>query len=244
MGGKLIRITLLRGALFGSSLCVVAVAVCGCGLSSSIAQSNASASASPSASSSTDSANAAPSSSGTQLSAADQQFVSDIQSTFNIDSSVTDNQIANFGEEVCSDRASGQSVAAEVTVAQQSWTGTSVGDGLQMVLLAEKDVCPDRQAAQTVTYVVSGTPGADVTYGPAGSDDQGSVPMSVTQSLGNPSYYAINAQLQGYGSVSCKLEVDGVAISTAEASGGYNIANCEIDQDITSGSWENTNAAG
>jgi hypothetical protein len=36
--------------------------------------------------------------------------------------------------------------------------------------------------------------------------------------------------------------VDGVAISTGSASGGYNIADCEIDQNFTNGSWEDTNA--
>jgi hypothetical protein len=111
-----------------------------------------------------------------------------------------------------------------------------------MIILAEKDMCPSEQGAQTVTYVVTGTAGAQVTYGPAGSDLSGAVPMSVSKPLGNPSYYAINAQLQGDGQVSCKLEVDGFAISSATASGGYNIADCEIGQDPTTGSWENDNS--
>ena len=240
--GEFMRIPVLRGAVVASSLCIVAVVASGCGRSGSGAQSHTSASASPSMVSSSDSAAAVSSPSDSGLSSADQQFVSDMQSTINFDAGVQDSQIADFGEEVCADRQSGQSVAAEVSVAQKSWTGIKDGDGLQMVLLAEKDICPGQQAAQTITYVVSGTSGADVTYGPSGSDYQGSVPMSVTKSLGNPSYYAINAQLQGYGSVTCKLEVDGVVISKASASGSYNIADCEIDQDITSGSWQDTNA--
>jgi hypothetical protein len=93
---------------------------------------------------------------------------------------------------------------------------------------------------QTVTYVVNGS-AADVTYGPAGSDLQGTVPMSVTDSLGSPAYYAITAQLQGEGAVSCAIEVNGETISSASATGGYNIASCEISQDPLSGQWANTN---
>jgi hypothetical protein len=48
--------------------------------------------------------------------------------------------------------------------------------------------------AQTVEFYVSGPP-ADVTYGPTGSQHQGHVPMDVTEPLGNPQYYAIDAQL-------------------------------------------------
>ena len=97
-----------------------------------------------------------------------------------------------------------------------------------------------KPAAQTVTYIVSGS-GADVTYGPAGTDLTGAVPMTVTKPLGSPSYYDINAQLQGSGDVKCIIEVDGKAISTAEASGGYNIAGCEISKDPLTGAWQDTN---
>ena len=95
-------------------------------------------------------------------------------------------------------------------------------------------------AAQTVTYVVRGSP-ADVTYGPAGSDYSGAVPLHVAKPLGTPAYYAINVQLQGAGTVSCKIEVDGKTVSSATASGGYNIAMCEIVQDPLSGQWQDTN---
>jgi hypothetical protein len=93
---------------------------------------------------------------------------------------------------------------------------------------------------QTVTYVVNGSP-ADITYGPAGSDLSGSVPMRVTQPLGTPDYYAISAQLQGDGTVSCQILVDGKVIATSTATGGYNIADCEISQDPFSGNWGDTN---
>ena len=55
----------------------------------------------------------------------------------------------------------------------------------------------------TITYAVTGSP-ADVTYGPAGSDFSGSVPMTETGSLASPAYYFINAQLQGEGEVTCQ----------------------------------------
>jgi hypothetical protein len=93
---------------------------------------------------------------------------------------------------------------------------------------------------QTVSYVVTGS-AADVSYGPAGSDFAGTVPLHVTQPLGTPIYYSISAQLQGGGTVSCQIKVDGKAISSATASGGYNIASCEITQDPFSGDWTETN---
>lgn len=100
-----------------------------------------------------------------------------------------------------------------------------------------------RQLANTVTYIVTGTPGAQVTYGPAGSDFTGSVPMTVNAPIGNnpPIYFAIDAQLQGGGQVSCKIEVGGKVISAANASGGFNIATCEIGQNPITGQWENDN---
>lgn len=94
-------------------------------------------------------------------------------------------------------------------------------------------------ARQTVTYVVTGSPGASVTYGPEGSSLNGHVPMHVTASLANPQYYSISAQLNGGGAVSCRILVDGKVLSRARATGGYNIAQCEIVQSF-SGGWQGT----
>lgn len=94
--------------------------------------------------------------------------------------------------------------------------------------------------AQTVTFEVSGSY-AQVTYGPAGSNNSGTVPMDVTEKLGSPLYYALTAQLQGGGTVTCEIKVDGKVLSKSTASGGYNIAQCEISQDPLTGGWENTN---
>lgn len=95
-------------------------------------------------------------------------------------------------------------------------------------------------AAQTLTYMVTGS-AADVTYGPTGTSVSGAVPLNVSGPLGDPLYYSIQAQLQGSGSVTCELEIDGKVISTATASGGYNIAMCEISRDPLSGQWADTN---
>jgi len=94
---------------------------------------------------------------------------------------------------------------------------------------------------QSVTFVVTGSP-ADVTYGPAGTSVSGTVPMRITKPLGNPMYYSLQAQLQGSGQVTCKILVDGKIISQSVASGSYNIADCEISQDMLSGEWTDTNA--
>jgi hypothetical protein len=95
-------------------------------------------------------------------------------------------------------------------------------------------------APQTVTFKVTGSY-AQVTYGPAGSNTSGTVPMKVTDKLGSPIYYALTAQLQGSGTVTCEIAVDGKVISKATASGGYNIAQCEISPDPFTGGWEDTN---
>ncbi|MFC1416388.1 hypothetical protein [Streptacidiphilus cavernicola] len=107
---------------------------------------------------------------------------------------------------------------------------------------ASKAAAPKKAATpDTVTYIVTGTSNADVQYGTAGSTTQGHVPLKVTKKLGNPLYYSISAQLQGSGKVTCKIEVNGKAISTATASGGYNIAMCEMSKDPLSGDWTDTN---
>lgn len=219
-------------SVIGLGVVIIAVTVANSGGSSSSSQQPAATqAAAPTATAST-----------TGLPSGGQQYASDMQAAFNFGSSVTVSSIADFGQQTCQDLQSGSSIAEEVPEVQQSWTNTSPGDAIQMITLAEKDMCPSEQSAQTVTYVITGTSGAQVSYGPSGSNLSGTVPMSVTQPLANPSYYAINAQLQGYGEVSCKLEVDGVTISSATASGGYNIADCEIGQDAVTGSWENDNS--
>jgi hypothetical protein len=123
---------------------------------------------------------------------------------------------------------------AEVSDALASWDATPPEQSTSAA------APPSSPAPETVTFEVTGSY-AQVTYGPAGSNASGTVPMKVTQKLGNPIYYALTAQLQGGGTVTCKIEVDGKVISQATASGGYNIAQCEISPDPINGGWEDTN---
>lgn len=177
------------------------------------------------------------------LSASEQQFVSDLQSSsqFDISSSTSSAQIADYGQQVCSMRQGGQKQTAAISFTEATWSNMSPMLADAMTRLTEQDMCASALPEQTITYIVRGTAGAQVTYGPAGSDFNGDVPMRVTERLGDPEYYAINAQLQGGGSVSCSIEVDGIPLSTGSASGGYNIADCEIGQDPITSLWENDN---
>jgi hypothetical protein len=96
----------------------------------------------------------------------------------------------------------------------------------------------------TVTYIVTGTGSADVTYGPDGSSYTGKVPMKVSAKIpssGAPDYYAVSAQLNGSGSVTCEIEVGGKVISKGTASGQANIADCEIVPGFAGG-WQDTNS--
>jgi hypothetical protein len=92
-----------------------------------------------------------------------------------------------------------------------------------------------------ITYVLSGSGAAEVTYGPSGSDIKGSLPMHVANPMGGADSYSIKAQLQGGGDVTCQIEVDGKVISRATATGGDNIAMCQIEQDPIRNEWINAN---
>ncbi len=180
----------LRNALLVAS--AIAIVLIALGVGVSIGKHASSNSSGGSADSSAPAANASSAAPATEaaLPNGGQQYVSDMQSTFNFNSSVAASDIADFGQQVCQDRQSGTSVAGEVPTAQQHWSDTSLGDAIQMITLAEKDMCPSELTAQTVTYVVTGTAGTSVTYGPSGTDISGSVPMSVSAALGTPSYRA------------------------------------------------------
>lgn len=62
--------------------------------------------------------------------------------------------------------------------------------------------------------------------------------MHVTARLRNPLYYTITAQLQGSGAVTCRIEVNGKTIARSQATGGYNIATCQIGKGLLSGKWQ------
>ena len=184
----------------------------------------------------------APPSPTSTLTARQLQFVTDVRNALSFGNSVQDSALASFGQHVCRTRQAGATVAAEVPAAQKVQASISMGDAVQMIMLAEKDLCPSQSTSQQVTYVVTGS-AAHVTYGPSGANFEGTGPLSVSQPLGQPQFYSINAQLTGGGSVTCLLKVDGVTIASNSASGNGNIASCQMDQNLN-GSWEATTSTG
>jgi hypothetical protein len=95
----------------------------------------------------------------------------------------------------------------------------------------------------TVEFIVTGS-SADVTYGPSGSNFQGSVPLDTSEHIpaSPPIYYAITAQLNGGGTVSCAIKIGGRIISSGTATGSYNIAMFEAVQDPINGGWQDANS--
>ena len=182
-------------------------------------------------------ASAAPTLSESQL-----QFVADVRNVLTIGSNVTSGKVASFGQRACHGLQSGTTLAGEVQPAQRAFPAISKGDAIQLITLAEKDLCPAQSDPPEVTYVATGS-SANVTYGPSGSGYQGSVPLAVTRPLGNPQFYPISAQLKEGGTVTCQLKVDGVTIASATASGTDSVANCAMDQNLN-GSWEATTLSG
>jgi hypothetical protein len=96
--------------------------------------------------------------------------------------------------------------------------------------------------ASTATLVVTGSSGAQVTYGPAGTSLTGSAPMNKTVALGSASTYEVKAQLTGGGTLKCEILVEGKAISQATASGAYGLALCVIYRNPLSGQWQDATA--
>jgi hypothetical protein len=167
------------------------------------------------------------------------QFVADVRNVLSIGSNANDGTLAAFGQHACHALQSGATLADEVQPARRAFPALSKGDAIQLISLAEKDLCPAQSDPQQVTYVAIGS-SANVTYGPSGSGYQGSAPLTVTRPLvGNPQFYSISAQLKAGGTVTCQLKVDGVTIVSATASGTDSVASCAMDQNLN-GSWEET----
>jgi hypothetical protein len=89
-----------------------------------------------------------------------------------------------------------------------------------------------------LTYRVTGTPGARVTYGPAGTYLSGRAPLQVTARLGNPLYYFITAELPGKGSVECEILIGAKVMARSAATGRHSLASCQISRDPLSGKWQ------
>jgi len=228
----------LPGTVLRALLPIMAAAALGADLT---ACASSSTKAAPPPAPATTTESAAPSPAST-LTARQLQFVTDARNALGFGNSVQDSALAAFGQHVCRTRQAGATVAAEVPAAQKVQASISTGDAVQMIMLAEKDLCPSQSTSQQVTYVVTGS-AAHVTYGPSGANFEGTGPLSVSQPLGQPQFYSINAQLTGGGSVTCLLKVDGVTIASNSASGSGNIASCQMDQNLN-GSWEATTSTG
>jgi hypothetical protein len=89
-----------------------------------------------------------------------------------------------------------------------------------------------------LTYRVTGTPGARVTYGPAGTYLTARAPLQVTARLGNPLYYFVTAELPGSGSVECEILIGTKVMAKSAATGRHNLASCQISRDPLSGKWQ------
>jgi hypothetical protein len=89
-----------------------------------------------------------------------------------------------------------------------------------------------------LTYRVTGTPGARVTYGPAGTYLTGRAPLQVTARLGNPLYYFVTAELPGKGSVECEILIGTKVMAKSAAAGRRSLASCQISRDPLSGKWQ------
>ena len=223
----------LPGPALRALLPIMAAAALGADLTACASSSSTKAAPPPAPATPTESAAPSPAST---LTARQLQFVTDVRNALSFGNSVQDSALASFGQHVCRTRQAGATVAAEVPAAQKVQASISTGDAVQMIMLAEKDLCPSQSTSQQVTYVVTGS-AAHVTYGPSGANFEGTGPLSVSQPLGQPQFYSINAQLTGGGSVTCLLKVDGVTIASNSASGNGNIASCQMDQNLN-GSWE------
>jgi hypothetical protein len=177
------------------------------------------------------------------LNASELQYVSDARNVLTFGGNVTDANVASFGQRACRNVQTGTTLANEVQPARRVFPALSRGDAIQLITIAEKDLCPTQLVPQQVTYVATGS-SADVTYGPSGSGYQGTVPLTVTKPLvGNPQFYSMSVQLKAGGSVTCAIKVDGVTIVSASASGSTNVASCAMGQALN-GSWEQTSLNG
>lgn len=92
---------------------------------------------------------------------------------------------------------------------------------------------PATAAPDEVTYDCAGTgSGVDITYGDDSSNTQGALPLHVVAPLSEDAqYYSISAQLNGSGTVTCRVTVHfggQVATKVGTATGGYNIASVEV----------------
>lgn len=94
--------------------------------------------------------------------------------------------------------------------------------------------------ATEVSFTVTGTApaGVDITYGSDSSNYQGpKQPPMMGETLQidkNALYYAVSAQLQGGGNITCEIQI-GSTVRTGHARGGYNICSAQLSKDYNGG---------
>lgn len=141
-------------------------------------------------------------------------------------------------------------------------TGSSASPGAASVAASAPASGPASAAAPAsptpppptkVEFIVSGSApdGIDITYGPAGSNLSGPSVLDGTAKMtmtfdASTDYYAMNAQLQGDGSITCKIVATGpgdqpLTVSSGAASGGYNICSAQAAPENGGLNWENEN---
>ena len=135
------------------------------------------------------------------------------------------------------------------TLAQcaQYYAGDQSDLGLCNLTASDAPTTTQPPPIQNVVFRCSGSApaGIDITYGAEGSNiGAARLPLAVTVPYNSGAqYYAVTAQLQGAGSVTCTTTVnwnDGqneTVTQTGTAAGGYNIASAEVCSEYD-GSWQ------
>lgn len=142
--------------------------------------------------------------------------------------------------------------AASASLASQAAAERSAQAAVSSALASAAS--PSPQTPTKVEFIVTGTApdGIDITYGPSGSNFAGPTALNGKAVMSvkfdpSASYYALNAQLQGAGSITCKIVVTGpgdqpLTVSHGAASGGYNICSAQAaPADSTGLNWQNEN---
>ena len=147
-------------------------------------------------------------------------------------------------------------IIAIIAISSHGSSGVSTSPGSAVAASASAPAAPASTAPPPPTkveFIVSGSApdGIDITYGSAGTNLSGPSVLDGTSTMSVPfdasaSYYAMNAQLQGDGDVTCKIVATGpgdapLTVSSGAASGGYNICSAQAAPENNGLSWQNEN---
>ncbi len=148
-------------------------------------------------------------------------------------------------------------IIAIITISNAGRSSDSTSSGPAAAAAASAAPAAASSAAPSeptkVGFIVSGSApdGIDITYGPSGSDLSGPTALDGKATMSVPfdasaSYYAMDAQLQGDGDITCKIVVTGpgdapLTVSSGAASGSYNICSAQAAPENNGLSWQNDN---